>query len=290
MMMTMMMHSDLGTMPRFVDILFFGDMVGKAGREAIYHYLAHHVSSEDETATDTVIIGNVENCTHGFGIAEKHYHELLNKGFHALTGGNHSFDRKETADYIASAHAMVRPANLPGNVPGQGARLIEAFGVKIGILNILGQSYMGNYNSPLEAMEDYLPQLLAETPIVFVDIHAESTAEKTVLAMIAAEMGVSAMAGTHTHVQTADERLLNGRCGYITDAGFNGSRNSVIGMDVYSSMARMKQLGHVKLEVSALPLVQVNAVRFTIEVSSGCCAGVKRIHEVFELPAHVKLS
>lgn len=281
-----MMSNSHSLMPRFIDILFFGDMVGKPGREAIYHYLDKFVDQQD---TPTVVIGNVENCTHGFGISEKHYHELLNKGFHAVTGGNHSFDRKETADYIASAHCMVRPANLPGNVPGQGARIIEAFGIKIGILNILGQSYMANYNSPLESMEDYIPQLLAETPVVFVDIHAESTAEKNVLALIAAEMGVSAMVGTHTHVQTADERLLAGRCGFITDVGFNGSRNSVIGMESYSSMARMKQLGYVKLEVASLPLVQVNAVRFTIEVSSGCCTGVQRIHEVFELPAHIKL-
>ena len=282
----MMPVHDFPEMPRFIDILFFGDMVGKPGREAIYHYL-ENLSPHQETPT--IVIGNVENCTHGFGVSEKHYHELLNRGFHAVTGGNHSFDRKETADYIASAHCMVRPANLPGNVPGEGARVIEAFGVKIGILNILGQSYMANYNSPLEAMEDYIPQLLSETPVVFVDLHAESTAEKNVLGLIGAEMGVSAMVGTHTHVQTADERLLNNRCGFITDVGFNGSRHSIIGMDAYSSMARMKQLGFVKLEVASSPLVQVNAVRFTIEVSSGSCTGIQRIHEVFELPAHIKL-
>jgi 2',3'-cyclic-nucleotide 2'-phosphodiesterase len=280
------------TRPRHIQLLFFGDVVGRAGREAVYQYLAtmwpHHALNSDDTAT--VVMANVENCTHGFGLSHKHYLELVNRGVSVLTGGNHIFDRKETLAFIESAPALVRPANLPGLVPGVGAKVFEVLeGVKLGVLNLLGQSFMGNYNSPLEAMEDYLPQLLSETPLVFIDLHAETTAEKNVLGRLAAQMGVSAMVGTHTHVQTADERLLLGRCGFITDVGFNGSHDSIIGMDTLSSIGRMRELAGSKLVVATEPLVQVNAVLFTLEVATGTCLAVERIREVFMLPETIKL-
>jgi metallophosphoesterase (TIGR00282 family) len=260
-------------------LLFFGDIVGKSGRLAVYHYLEKHPPTPN-----TVVLANSENVTHGFGLSENHYRELTSHGIHALTGGNHTFDRKEIGEWLDAARNVVRPANIPGQLPGTGARVMDLQGFKIGVLNLLGQSFMPNYNSPWEAMERLLPTLLAETPIVFFDFHAESTAEKNCMGRLASSMGVSCMVGTHTHVQTADERLLLDRMGYITDVGFNGSRESIIGMEPFSSLSRMRSPAPVRLEVSQEALVQVNAVAFEVDASTGTCLGVKRIHEVFELP------
>ena len=123
--------------------------------------------------------------------------------------------------------------------------------------------------------------MLAVTPIIFMDFHAEATAEKIGMAHHASALGVSAMVGTHTHVQTADSRILNNRMGYITDAGFNGSYNSVIGMDAALSLQRLKSQMPARLDVGPSDILQVNAVRFTIDVKSGTCRKVERVNEVF---------
>lgn len=271
---------DFQTTKREIEILFFGDLVGRSGRQAVYHYLDRLPS----TQKPDVVIANVENATHGFGLSQSHYHDLLRHGLDILTGGNHIFDRRETLEFMDTADRLLRPHNLPGNVPGTGAKVFHLpGGLRIGVLNLLGQSFMANYNSPWEALEEQVPALLNETPIVFLDFHAESTAEKNCLARIAAKMGVSAMVGTHTHVQTADERILLGRMGYVTDAGFNGARESVIGMDPFSSISRMRSPVPVRLEVSTEADVQVNAVRFHVETASGLCTQVSRINETFTL-------
>ena len=260
-------------MPQDCSILFFGDLVGKAGRNAVLHYLAGLPQKPD------VVIVNGENTTHGFGLSEKHYYELLEGGVDIITGGNHIFDRRDSLTYMDDAERLVRPANFAGQVPGQGARVISLGAVKIGVLSVLGQAFMANYNSPMEAMERYLPQLLQETPIVFVDIHAESTAEKLCLGHLASSLGASAVVGSHTHVQTADEQLLTNRTGYITDAGFNGSRHSVIGMEVHSALNRMRSPAPTRLEVCQEPEVQINAVRFQVDPLSGYCNHVERIRQ-----------
>lgn len=261
-----------------VDILFFGDLVGKAGRQAVYNYLNRLMNKPD------IVIANVENTTHGFGLNQRHFLELRQHGIDIMTGGNHSFDRRELMEFIDDEPCLFRPCNLAGhNIPGSGAHVVEVKGFKLGVINLLGQAFMAHYNSPWEAIENELPALREEAPIIFLDFHAESTAEKYCMGHIAASMGVSAMVGTHTHVQTADERILMDRMGYISDVGFNGSRNSIIGMEPNSSISRMRLPTPVRLEVSQEPLVQVNAIRFTIEKQTGRCLGLTRIHEVFEL-------
>jgi 2',3'-cyclic-nucleotide 2'-phosphodiesterase len=262
------------------EILFFGDLVGKPGREGVFHYLKNVVQHPPD-----MLIANVENLTHGFGTSEKHYQEMVANGFHALTGGNHSFDRKDSYEFMASAERLVRPANIPGkNLPGKGGKVVEVNGQKVGVLNILGQVYMANYNSPWEALQEELPALLNQTPIVFVDIHAEATAEKACLARLAAEMGASAIVGTHTHVQTNDARILHDRAGFVTDAGMNGAYESIIGMDTSTAQRRMMEQGHVRLEVADSDYVQINAVRFTIDRLSGQCLKVAPVFEVIQLP------
>ncbi|MDX2085177.1 MAG: TIGR00282 family metallophosphoesterase [Candidatus Melainabacteria bacterium] len=263
---------------KMLQLLFFGDIVGRVGRKAVETYLSSRLPEPVD-----IVIANVENASHGFGLTEKHYYELNRMGIHIMTGGNHSLDRKETHQFIESAPYLLRPANFFTGTPGCGAKVYDIAGFKIAVLNLIGQVFMGNYNSPWEYLDEWVPQLLNETPIVFVDLHAETTAEKICMARYAATLGVSAMVGTHTHVQTADERILNHRMGYITDVGFNGGYDSVIGMDPTSSLNKMRSHSPTRLEVSECQTVQVNAVRFEIEAATGVCIQVQRVMDVFSL-------
>ena len=188
-----------------LSILFFGDLVGKPGRQVAELYLNSLEIKPD------VVIANIENATHGFGFSESHYNDLQEIGINVFTGGNHIWDRKEIFDYIGGAHYLVRPHNYPNHLPGLGSKIFNFSGVKVGVINLMGQVFMPNCNSPWESLDTTVKELLVETPIIFLDFHAEATAEKICMAHHAANIGVKAMTGTHTHVQTADERILNGR-------------------------------------------------------------------------------
>jgi 2',3'-cyclic-nucleotide 2'-phosphodiesterase len=262
-----------------IDILFFGDLVGRPGRHAVKWYLA----SLSESEKPDVVIANVENASHGFGLTERNYNEMLNAGVHVMTGGNHIWDRKEIFDYIYSADRLIRPANFPEGNMGIGARVFDFPGFKVGVISLIGQVFMGNYNSPWEKIDALVPQLQYETPIIFVDFHAEATAEKVSFARYASTLGVSAFVGTHTHVQTADDKILNNRTGYLTDAGFCGAYDSVIGMMAGNAIDRLKTQYPTRLDVPDTTLVQVNAVRYTIEVSTGICQRVSRVNLVKDL-------
>ncbi len=261
-----------------IELLFFGDIVGKPGRQAVQKYLSS-LSVEEKPS---VIIANGENATHGFGLSESHYNELINIGVHVITGGNHTWDRKEIVDYIDVVDKLLRPDNMPATLPGTGCRIFDFGDYKVGVINLIGQVFMGNYNSPWERLEMLVNQVKKETPIVFVDFHAEATAEKIALAHHCASLGVSAMVGTHTHVQTADERILKEQMGFLTDAGFNGAYDSVIGMDVASSMMRLKSMLPARMEIALTNTLQVNAVQFTIEKGSGKCLSVQRLYKRLE--------
>ncbi len=265
--------------PKTIDILFFGDIVGKPGREAVRWYL----ESLNDSERPDVVIGNVENASHGFGLTEKNYNELLDIGFDVMTSGNHIWDRKEIFDYIYSADRLLRPDNFPAGNIGTGARVFDFDGFKVGVINLIGQVFMGNYNSPWERIDALVPQMLYETPILFVDMHAEATAEKVSFARYASSLGISAFVGSHTHVQTADERIMSNRTGYITDAGFNGAYDSVIGMHPDNAIERLRTMYPSRLDVPETSLVQVNACRFTIEVKSGICRRVTRVNLVKDL-------
>lgn len=263
-----------------LSILFFGDLVGRPGRRGVAQYLRERRLAG--TFPD-VVIANGENATHGFGLNESHYHELLDAGVDVITGGNHIWDRKEIVHFIDKAERLVRPANFPANMPGKGGAVFEIRGHKIGVVNLLGQVFMGNYNIPWEQLEAQLKALKEETPVLFLDFHAEATAEKISMAHYCARLGLSAMVGTHTHVQTADERIIEGRLGYMTDVGFNGVHDSVIGMDVQSSLMRLKSFVPSRLEVANGDDVQVNAVEFVVNGDTGVCQSVQRISQKLSL-------
>ncbi|MEM0950968.1 MAG: TIGR00282 family metallophosphoesterase [Cyanobacteria bacterium P01_H01_bin.74] len=259
-----------------ITVLFFGDIVGQPGRKAVKAYLANPDNKAD------VIVANGENASHGFGMIRRHYDELHESGIHIFTMGNHVWDQKEIFNYIDEANVL-RPYNFSPGTPGRGAKIFKVGSIEIGVINLIGQVFMGNYNSPWDQLDELVYDMLAVTPIIFLDLHAEATAEKITLAWHASSLGVSAMVGTHTHVQTADSKILNHRMGYITDAGFNGAYNSVIGMAPSGSIQRMKTNMPAKLEVGSDELLQINAVKFTIEPTTGVCRAVERINEIYTL-------
>lgn len=272
-------------MPPLFELLFFGDIVGKSGRRAVAHYLANH-PAEDHAR---IVVANGENATHGFGLSESHYQGFLNAGIDVITGGNHIWDRKDIVHYIGQADRLLRPHNMPGNLPGSGVGHFDIRGIKFSVVNLIGQVYMANYNAPWEGLDEVIRQCRAYAPTIFIDFHAEATAEKLGLAHYCQQLGVSGFVGTHTHVQTADNQLIgtseSGTMGYLTDAGFNGAKHSVIGMQVDCSLLRMKSLVPSRMEVADSNHVQVNGARFLINPANGHCQSVERINTVLDLPS-----
>lgn len=254
-----------------IKILFFGDMVGKPGRYVLRDYLAEHKEKYD------FVIANVENASHGFGLTEKNYNEISEYGVDCMTSGNHIWDKKEILNYIDKADKLVRPFNYPLNTPGFGSRIFElANGVKIAVINLLGRVFMSPVDSQWDKAVDEIKRLKDITPIVIVDLHAEATAEKICFGRFCSELGVSAFFGTHTHVQTADERIINGM-GYITDAGFCGIYDSIIGMDYKTSLNRFITCIPERYDVADGNVVQLNAVEVEINPISGHTVAIKKV-------------
>ena len=252
-------------------ILFFGDLVGRPGRFAVRDFLEKYKLNYD------FIIANVENASHGFGLTEKNYNELSEYGINCMTSGNHIWDKKEIFSYIDKADKLIRPFNYPKNTPGVGSRVFEIEGgIKIGVINVLGRVFLSPVESPWTVVKSEIEHLKTVTSIVIVDFHAEATAEKICFARFCSELGVSAFFGTHTHVQTADEQIIN-NMGYITDAGFCGAAESVIGMDYKTSLNRFTTVIPERYDVADSNVVQINAVEVEFNQVSGHTVAIKRV-------------
>ncbi len=255
-----------------IKILFFGDMVGKPGRFAVRDFLAQNKDNYD------FIIANGENASHGFGLTLKNYNNLLDFGINCITSGNHIWDKKDIWEYIDTAENLVRPLNYPNGTRGQGWRIFEiANGVKIGVINFLGRVFMSPVDSQWELAKEAIAEIKKETPIVIIDFHAEATAEKICFAKYCSELGASAFFGTHTHVQTADEKILNDKMAYITDAGFCGASEGVIGMEYKSSLNRFLTCMPERYDVADSKEVQINAAEVEINAATGYAVAIKRI-------------
>ena len=255
-----------------IKILFFGDMVGKPGRFAVRDFLAQNKENYD------FIIANGENASHGFGLTLKNYNNLLDFGINCITSGNHIWDKKDIWEYIDTAENLVRPLNYPNGTRGQGWRIFEiANGVKIGVINFLGRVFMSPVDSQWELAKEAIAEIKKETPIVIIDFHAEATAEKICFAKYCSELGASAFFGTHTHVQTADEKILNDKMAYITDAGFCGASEGVIGMEYKSSLNRFLTCMPERYDVADSKEVQINAAEVEINAATGYAVAIKRI-------------
>ncbi|MGB7595819.1 MAG: TIGR00282 family metallophosphoesterase [Erysipelotrichaceae bacterium] len=212
-------------------ILFIGDIVGSKGRAAVKKLLPSLRQSYDID----VVIANGENAAHGKGITKKIYDELLGYGIDVITLGNHAFSKADLYDFIASADRLVRPLNLVPTEFGQGILEIEVKGVPLVIVNVVGNVFMDDTSeSPFELMKRYTCKFINK--VVVVDMHAEATSEKIAFAYMYQNC-LSAVVGTHTHVQTADEKIMNG-CAFISDVGMTGPYDSVIGREVAEVLDR----------------------------------------------------
>lgn len=256
-----------------VRILFIGDIVGSPGRSAISRELHRLV---DRHAAD-IVIANGENAAGGFGITPDTANELYRQGITLLTSGNHIWDKKDNSGYLDREERLIRPLNYPPGTPGRGSAVIETpAGVKIGVLNLEGRVYMKNLDCPFRVADAELEQLRRETPIILVDIHAEATSEKSALGWYL-DGRVSAVVGTHTHVQTADERILPGGTAYISDVGMTGSFDSVIGIDKHQAIQRFLTQQPVKFDIPKKDL-RINAVVIRVETVSGKAISIERVN------------
>lgn len=267
-------------------ILFFGDLVGKIGRNAVKFYLSKLHKNQEYHYPDFVII-NGENASHGFGLTPKNYNELLDAGVNCITSGNHIWDKKDIFSYIDEADKLIRPINYPEGTKGVGSRVFEINEEKIGVINALGRVFMQPLDSPWDVVTKEIQKLKEVTPNIIVDFHAEATAEKLCFGKYLSELGVSAMVGTHTHVQTADEKIINGMA-YITDVGFCGAKESIIGMEYETSLKRLTTAMPERYEVASEYPAQINAVEFSL--IDGKATEIKRINIEVEINEEMEVN
>ena len=209
-----------------MNILFIGDIVGDPGRKAV----KDHLPEINRRYKPAVIIANGENSAGGFGITPRIADELFGMGIDLITTGNHVWDKKEVMEFIKTEERLLRPANFPPGVPGAGSALFTAGGVKVGVLNLMGRIFMLPIDCPFRKARDEAERLKAQgAALIIIDLHAEATSEKIALARYL-DGSVTAVIGSHTHVQTADEKVLANGTAYISDAGMTGPHDSVIGV------------------------------------------------------------
>jgi metallophosphoesterase (TIGR00282 family) len=207
-------------------ILFIADIIGKPGRLAVRELVPEIISQH----RIDLVIGNCENAAAGFGVTRDIVEELYDSHIHVLTSGNHIWDKKELLEFVEEYETLLRPANYPTGAPGRGSVVMaDHSGIHVGIINLMGRVFMAPLDCPFRTVEKEIEKLKKVAKIIFVDIHAEATSEKEALGWFL-DGRVSAVVGTHTHVQTADERILPEGTAYITDAGMTGPFNSIIGI------------------------------------------------------------
>ncbi len=256
------------------NLLFIGDIVGAQGVETVVRNLSSIIEANDVD----FCIANAENSHQGRGINEVIVKRLYKAGVDVITGGDHSFDKHLIFPYMRYDRHLLRPVNYPPGTPGFGYGIYEVHGlhIKIGVINLRGQVFFHNpINCPFRTADKIITQISETTKHIFVDFHAEATAEKYTMAWYLHER-ISAMAGTHTHVPTADEQVFPGGMGYITDVGFTGPHNSVIGMSKETAINRFLLQIPQKYELGS-GLCRLNGVIFSIDIEQAKTHSVRRI-------------
>jgi 2',3'-cyclic-nucleotide 2'-phosphodiesterase len=252
-------------------ILFIGDIVGSPGRDLV----AAHLAEITRSHSIDLVIANGENSAAGFGITPRIAGELFAAGVDVITGGNHSWDRKEILEYMPSEPRLLRPANFPAS-PGRGLYLGRSrAGVPYAVLNLQGRVFMTPLDCPFRTADRELAGILPDCKVVLVDMHCEATSEKQAMGWYL-DGRVSAVVGTHTHVASADERVLPNGTAYITDAGMTGPHESVIGMDRAAMIRRFIDSMPAKFEVASGD-VHLNAVVIDVDESKGRARRVSRL-------------
>lgn len=256
-----------------MNLLFVGDVVGQAGRRVLLSNLA---ALRQRLKLDLVVV-NTENAAAGFGVTEKIAKEFLTHGVDVLTTGNHVWDKKETLEYIATEPRLLRPHNYPPGTPGSGWYVAHtAAGTAVGILNVMGNVFMTpNLDCPFACVDQVLKQRPPALKAVLLDFHAETTSEKMAMGWFV-DGRVSAMVGTHTHVPTADERVLPGGSAYISDVGMTGCYDSVIGMEKEKVLKRFVHKLPERFE-AAEGKGTLCAVLVAIDEGNGKSSGIQRI-------------
>ena len=257
-----------------VRLLFIGDIIGKSGRQALSASLHRIV---DRFQID-LVIANGENAAGGFGLTAETAGELFSLGVHVLTSGNHIWDKKDALPLIENDDRVLRPSNYPPETAGRGWGLYEtAGGVPVGVVNLEGRVFMNNLDCPFRMADEVVNQLRQTTPIILVDFHAEATSEKRAMGWHL-DGRVSAVIGTHTHVQTADEDILPNGTAYLTDAGMTGSFDSVIGMNREQAVRKFLTQMPVKFDVAKKD-IRLNGVVVEVDECTGRAVQIVRVAE-----------
>lgn len=260
-------------MSKQLTVLILGDVFGKPGVRALYVGLK---TLRKEYKADLVIT-NGENADDGLGITPEQMEQLFSCGVDAITSGNHIWHRREILEHLDSQRPIIRPANYPPAAPGRGDTFVEVKGTEVGILNLQGRQRLSTLDCPFRVGKEAVKRMRERCATVIVDFHAEEPEEKEALAFYL-DGTVSAVVGTHTHVQTADERVLPGGTAYISDIGMTGPAQSVIGSSKEVSMRRSLTQMPLKMEVSQTPAV-IHGIKLTLDTESGHALSIERIRK-----------
>ena len=255
-----------------MNILFIGDIVGRPGRELIRKGLRGLIEQHDVD----LVIANAENSANGFGVTKEIGDTLLEWGVDVMTSGNHIWDKREAIEYIATEPRLLRPANYPPGVPGRGSYVAQTGdGRAVGVINAMGRVFMLNIDDPFQVVLKEIEAIRHRTKVIIVDFHAEATSEKVAMGWHL-DGKVTGVFGTHTHVQTADERILPNGTAYLTDAGMTGPHDSIIGMEREPSLGRFLNAMPSRFE-PATGNPRLNGVVVSADDKTGRATKVTRI-------------
>lgn len=253
-------------------VLLIGDVVGDVGRQMVYDYALSVTQKHDVD----LVIANAENAAGGFGITPKIAQELFNVGIQVITLGNHAWDKREILDQLSEDDRLLRPANYPEGNPGRGSTVLTtAAGIPVGILHLMGRVFMPSLDCPFRKADAELQVLNQTASIVIVDFHAEATSEKCAMGYYL-DGRVSAVLGTHTHVQTADDQILPGGTAYLTDVGMTGPAQSVIGFKPEIVLEKFLMQTPRRLETARGP-GQLSGVVVDVDEQSGRAVSIVRV-------------
>jgi metallophosphoesterase (TIGR00282 family) len=253
-----------------IKILFFADVVGKPGR----FVLSEMCKSLKEKYAADYVIANTENAAGGFGITPEICRKIFSYGVDCQTSGNHIWDRMDILKFLDEEPKLLRPANYPVGAPGKGSYIDEAANVKIGIINLMGRTYMKDIDCPFQIADREILKMKNLVDIILIDFHAEATSEKQAMAYYL-DGKVAAIIGTHTHVQTADEMIFPKGTAYITDVGMTGPHDSIIGMEVRPSLGRFLT-GLPKRFTCAKNDNKISGVVVTVNSENGKAEAIER--------------
>ena len=254
-------------------LLFLGDIVGRPGRDLIRRHvraLATHHGAD-------LVIANGENAAGGAGITRENMLEILSSGVDVITTGNHVWDKRETLEFIGNEPRLLRPANYPEGTPGAGSYVVAAKnGVRVGVINVMGRVFLHAIDDPFRAAEREIARVRGDgAQVIFVDMHAETTSEKIALSYYLDGM-VTAVIGTHTHVQTADERILAGGTACLTDVGMTGPHDGVIGIEKAAIIGRFVSGLPARFETASGD-PKMHGVVIDVDESNGRATGITRL-------------